>query len=328
MLRVRDQPAILVLTAVILFVSLFPFVSHRKDFAVAVRTGLVPRISETFTAVLAPATFKAQLEHQLMNMRGRVTMPRIRAAVGDRSVAVLSFDQDVAILNGLRYTPHPVFQSYSAYTPELQRLNSAFFDGPQAPEFVLWRPNTLDGRFPTLDDGEVLLKVLAAYSPVMVEKEFVLWQRDVPCARSYSLGRTRERCGPMEEWISIPGEPSWLRVDLTQTWFGAIQNLLFASPEVRIEVRLEDGRTSSYRLLPGNAKSGFVLNPLFQTPLDSTLRGSNPRAPLGVVALRIRASNARCYDKSFRFTLNTIRDLSLLGCESTGIKPVAYSNEN
>jgi len=70
--------------------------------------------------------------------------------VGGASIDVLGFRQDAAILNGLNYTPHPVFQSYAAYTPGLQRLNTAFsilsmlrnmFCGspqPSMPAFPLW----------------------------------------------------------------------------------------------------------------------------------------------------------------------------------------------
>ena len=125
----------------------------------------------------------------------------------------------------------------------------------------------------------------------------------------------------MEEWIPILREPTWLRVELKQTWFGTLQNLLLASPEVRIEVRLENGRTSSYRLLPGNARHGFVLNPLLQTPADLLPRAPDRRPPVRVVALRVRTSSGRFFDKSVRFIIQPIRGVPMLEPEPGAAEP-------
>jgi hypothetical protein len=324
----RTQLALLLLTAAILFLSLTPFVRHRKDFAHAVQTGFVPRISDTLMAIFAPTTFKGRLEGQFESMRKRVALPWIQAAAEGATVGVLSYDQDVAILNGLNYAPHPVFQNYSAYTPELQRFNSTYFNSSQAPEYVLWRPSTLDGRFPTLDDGEILLRILTTYSPVMEEKDFVLWKRNPPGGTSCSLANRRKLVGSIGQWIPIPTEPTWLRVELQQTWFGTIRSVLLAGPEVRIEVRLEDGRTSSYRLVPGNARHGFVLSPLLRTPANLLPPGPNRRPPASVLAARVRTANSRFFDNSVRFIIQTIRNVPALESEPATAEPESENNEN
>ena len=71
----------------------------------------------------------------------------------------------------------PVFQSYSAYTERLLQMNTQFFEGDQAPQFVLFRAEAIDGRFPMLEDSGVMLELLRRYRPVLTEKTFLLMQR-------------------------------------------------------------------------------------------------------------------------------------------------------
>src|SRR5262249_34379829 len=111
-----------------------------------------------FLRVHTPGHLQLDLEHQLESMRDKADLPKIRAVVGGDAIDALNLDQDAAVLNGLNYKPHPVFQNYSAYTPALQRLNAEFFKS-KPPQYLLWRTGSIDGRFPTLDDGEVLLTI-------------------------------------------------------------------------------------------------------------------------------------------------------------------------
>jgi hypothetical protein len=302
----------LLLAAAVMLVCLTPFVRFRRDFARAVQTGFLPRASDTLMAVFSPGMYRQRLEGQLEAMRGRTSLPRIRAAVADASVDVLGYEQHLAILNGLNYTPHPVFQSYSAYTAGLQRLNSAFFSSDKAPQYVLWRSGTIDERYPTLDDGEVLLKILSEYSPCMQEEGFTLWKRNRSSPAGYSLTAQTETLAQMDQWVSITREPTWLRVEVRETWFGKIQSLLRGCSPVQIEVRLESGRTLRYRLLPGNASYGFVLSPLLQTDADLLGPVLNPQAPARVTAARILVGNSLSFAGPVRFVQQTIGGISAL----------------
>src|SRR5262249_51203248 len=97
-----------------LFFSLIPFVLFKGDFKAAVQRGLLAKTSDTFSAFIRPATYKLDLEHQLESMRDKADLPKIRAVVGGDAIDALNLDQDAAVLNGLNYKPHPVFQNYSA----------------------------------------------------------------------------------------------------------------------------------------------------------------------------------------------------------------------
>jgi hypothetical protein len=245
----------------------------------------------------------------------------------------MKLDQEVAILNGLNYVPHPIFENYAAYTAELQRLNSEFFNSQKAPEYLLWHVGTIGDRFPTLDDGEVLLRILNNYSPVMQEKGNLLWKRKSGNRNSYCLSNEREFYGSLNEWITIPAEPTWLRIECKQTLLGAISGLVWKPPALRLEVQLDDGEIRNYHLLPGNARFGFLISPFVRADyqlievaraspefaadakaLPKTYRGD----PRRIIATRVRAGDDFAYKHSVHFAMQTIDGIWPFRSDSTG----------
>jgi hypothetical protein len=313
---------VLTLSAACILLSLVPIFCH-TEFKAAIHYGLVARNRNTLTAYLRPATYKLELERYLETMRHEADLPEIRAVVGDNAIGAMYLDQGVAILNGLNYAPNPVFENYTAYTPELQRLNSEFFNSQKSPEYLLWQTGTVDGRFPTLDNGEVLLRILKNYTPVTQENGHILWKRKSP-GENYRLSNEQESCGSQDQWVAIPAEPTWLRIECKQTFFGVMRSLLWKSSELQLEVQLDNGQARSYRLLPGNARYGFVISPFLRadyqlieaarasggfaadpTALPKTFSGE----PLRIVAARVRAANEFAYKRTVHFVTQTIHGI-------------------
>jgi hypothetical protein len=288
-----------------MFFSLIPFALFKGDFKAAVQKGLLAKSSDTFSAFIRPATYKLELERQFESMRDKVDLPKIRALVDGDAIDALNLDQDAAILNGLNYKPHPVFQNYSAFTPALQRLNAEFFKS-KPPQYLLWRTGSIDGRFPTLDDGEVLLTILSSYSPVTNENGFILWKCKSLTEKPFSLTNKHEFTAALNEWVRIPGEPTWLQIECEQTLFGAVQSLLSRCSETRLEVQLDNGGTRNYRLLPGNARYGFVISPFLYTHDQLLLADANTNCAR-IVAARVRVANEGALAPSVRFVTHTIQ---------------------
>ncbi len=288
-----------------LFFSLTPLAIFKSDFKSAVQRGFVAKTSDTFSAFIRPATYKLELEHQLESMRDKAELPKIRAIVNGDAIDALNVDQDAAILNGLNYKPHPVFHNYSAYTPALQRLNAEFFKS-KPPQYVLWRAGSIDGRFPTLDDGEVLLTILSSYSPVTNENGFILWKCKTLTEKPYCLTNKHEFSASFNQWVALPQEPTWLQIESEQTLFGAVQSLVSRCSEMRLEVQLDNGGTRSYRLLPGNARYGFVISPFLYN--QDQLLTANPNTNCArIVSARVRIANERAIAPSLRFVTHTIQ---------------------
>ena len=295
----------------VMVIALLPLNQRSAEFMVTAKNGLGTKILDAATAVFAPLKYKQFLEQELEEKRQSAKLPQISALLGNLPVGVLNYDQDVAILNNFNFQPHPVFQSYAAHSPQLERLNYDFFNSAAAPEFVLWRYCTIDGRFPSLDDGAVMLKILADYSPVMTEKNFVLWKRNLHSGQKYSIIEPLEVAIPSGSWTGVPSVPVWTRIELRETWFGLATKILLRGDMPEIEVRLADGTTASYRLPPANAEYGFVLNPLLTPDSNLGFPLLGTKKPAQITAIRVQADH-NCFDGQVRIKFSKIQGVTAL----------------
>jgi hypothetical protein len=201
-------------------------------------------------------------------------LPEIRRAAGNHTIDIFNYDQSVAFLNGLNYTPRPIFQSYSVYTPVLMARNLRFYQSNRAPDYVLWKTISIDWRFPTTDDATLLPELLRGYEPVLEEKEYLLLkkkaslpprrlERQLLLAQSLALG----------EEAAIPaftGQAIWFQADLPLSKIGRLRAFLYKPPIINLEVTDQSGRQTSWRLLPRITEDGFLLEPFLETQADFT----------------------------------------------------------
>jgi hypothetical protein len=120
-------------------------------------------------------------------------------------VAVEPWETGAVWAYGLEWAPLPVFQPYSAYTPKLDRLNSAVVESTDGPERILVENGPLvlaefpgrgvDGRFPGWDPPEQQRAILCNFAPLSTTRR---WQ---------VLGRVPDRCGPARPAGSAEASP-------------------------------------------------------------------------------------------------------------------------
>lgn len=199
--------------------------------------------------------------------REKLAVPQIAHTIGNDSVDVLMDAQSVLLANGFNYTPRPVFQSYSAYSGELARLNETFFEGARAPRWVMLHWSTIDKHYPTTDDALALLRILQDYRPILSEGSFLLFRHAPPAkATSTDLAAGEPRLVDLkfERSNEIPPAPSgvWFaKLDVRLTFFGKLRALIYREPKLRIEVETKDGAIHRYTLVRAIAHSGFMLSP-------------------------------------------------------------------
>jgi hypothetical protein len=209
--------------------------------------------------------------------------PSTLAAIGDESV---SFDPVMAsaafAYPELHWAPLPIFQSYSAYTPALDRQNADLLRSSAAPERILrdfdpaapsdqlrlWMgrdlrpgevvPVTVDGRFRWFESPEATLETFCRYLQTAATDR---WQ---------VLARTGRSCGPPEplgtvsakagDTVTVPIETRPDRFvivkvgGLEPSVFGRLRSLLYKAHDWYVE--LDDTR---YRLIPATASDGLLL---------------------------------------------------------------------
>lgn len=218
----------------------------------------VPRIAD-------PLTWREDLVTDSEAITEQTALPNVRAAVGDATIDVIGNSQGVAHTNGLRWTPRPVFQSYLAYTSALSRRNAEFLAGPDAPRFLLFGIEAIDGRLPGSEDALALQIMARDYRAVLEEGPYMLLERDTsprPSAPPREVQIDRDIA--FDEWIDIDGllgDCHVLSLDVRPTWRSRWKQALFRVPPVWISIEDSQGRSGRFRVVIATASDGILVDP-------------------------------------------------------------------
>jgi hypothetical protein len=233
-------------------------------------SSLSDAVAQSGEAVLDPSGCRSKVEEQRAAKRQEFALPLIKARVGGATVDLISYEQGVLFLNGMNWRPRPVFQGYSAYTPDLLAANVQFFRSADAPQYLLFKVQSADDRFPTLDDGPALLEILRRYQPVLVEKGYLLLERHRdpgagggPPAGEVVLEK-RGRFGEEVDLRGLPGNYHTLALKIAPSWRGRLRSFFYRPPEVRLRVVTAAEEPLDFRLIPAIAEGGFILSPLLR----------------------------------------------------------------
>lgn len=216
-----------------------------------------------------PEVYAGKMEAE----RSNVDLRKTKAAVGRASLDVLGFEQAVALYNQFNYQPRPVFQGYSAYTPYLSRLNYDYYASDRAPEFVLFKLQTLDGRLATMDDPHVLRLLIQRYTYQFSEQGFALWRRkpgpfDAAAFEPRPIRSSTYRLGEAISLADLADRNIWVEIDYHFSLLGKLRRLLFRPPLVQLRITDDKGVESVHRLPQPIGRAGFMLSPVVNDILD------------------------------------------------------------
>ncbi len=214
------------------------------------------------------------------------------------SVDVLPSIQAAVMAAGLSYRGRPSFQGYASYTPALAAANRAFLEGPEAPRWMLFGPETpygemaVDGRAPGLAEGALWPDLLRLYRPDHRDGALVALDRRATPA-SLNIGPPRTVAAAFDGPVPVgdPG-PVWATLDIRLNLAGQALAALFRPPLLDLAVDLDDGTERRFRLVPGLASAGFLLSPLVDNASDYEVlaTGRPAGAARRVVRFTVRAS--------------------------------------
>ena len=175
----------------------------------------------------------------------------------------------VLLAHRLAYRPRPVMQSYQVYTPELADLNAAFLRSERAPAAIVFQIAPVDDHFPSLEDDRSWPELLTRYDVQQVEWPFVLLKRSV-APRAWRLAPLADLPIRLGELVPVPpatNGPIWATFEIDKTLLGTITSTVYKPPVLSLSVFTPAGGPFRYRLIPGMARSGFLLSPVTLDPL-------------------------------------------------------------
>jgi hypothetical protein len=209
---------------------------------------------------------------------------------------------DVMYANKLEVKHRPVFESYTAYTSQLARINRDFLRTASAPDQLLFAIRSLDQRFPAMDDGLSWPEILTRYDILNEQHGYLLMQRrENP--REYRMTAIGETRLQPDTLVALPeADALWAELDLPLTSKGRLLKQLYKPKILILVIQLADGNTHTFRLIPDVASAGFLISPVipnnaafavFQNQAgDSRLSQLRPRA----IAISGEAGFAGHYD--------------------------------
>ena len=90
------------------------------------------------------------------------------------TVDIYSYDQTYLIASGMHWSPRPVFQSYSVFTPQFAKKNKHHLLSLDRPDTVLFRIEPIDNRIPSLEDGSSWSALINQYQPEGFAHDFLV----------------------------------------------------------------------------------------------------------------------------------------------------------
>lgn len=204
--------------------------------------------------------------HAFARVRATQPLPPVEG-----SVDIIASEQSVLIAAGAQFTPRPTIQEYTTYSPRTMAANRAFFEGSRAPDNLLLKPGSIDGRFPTSAEGPLWPLFFERYE-VKGEAAGNVWMARRPTALPTLLGPARQSRGSLDAPIPVPGDtPLFVRIDVQRNVMGRLATIAFRPPILTLLVTTSDGRSTPYRFVPEIAREGFLLSPVVSTEADLKL---------------------------------------------------------
>ena len=237
---------------------------------------------------------------------------KAKSVIGRASVDVLGYEQGIAIFNDFNYHPRPVFQGYSAYTPYLARLNYDYYASDAAPEYVLFKLETIDYRLATMDDPHVLRLLVQRYTYLFTEQGFTVWKRKPGHfhAAEFESKPLRAFTAHFGERISVEDlkeQNLWAEINYDLSLVGRLRRFFFKPPLVELHITDDRGVSSVYRLPRPIGRAGFILNPVMDDLLEF-MRGAGglPRRRVSSISIETAPQDRDCFRDDISITLSSL----------------------
>ena len=231
------------------------------------------KVNKTLAFALNRGNRRALYDTRLQQERDVLELLKTKVTVKQASVDVLGFEQAVAILNNFNYQPRPVFQGYCAFTPYLARLNYDYYASDRAPEFVLFKLQTLTGQLATMDDPYILRLLIQRYTYLFTDLDFTVWKRKPgPFAAAdfepKFIRSATVRPGQKLHLSDLAGQNVWVEIDYRFSLLGKLRRFFFKPPVVQLRITDELGHETTHRLPQPIGAAGFMLSPVIDDLLD------------------------------------------------------------
>lgn len=195
-----------------------------------------------------------------------------RLKEGKNGVDCVPFNLFLCPANSLKWCASPALQLYMVHCPSLDLLTAQHYEGARKPDFMIVEFPDLDWRHPFFTCPLSWRAIFKNYKSVEVSarKQLLLEKREKPLSENLSF-ISRQNC-VAGQWIPVPKDPRYVlaRISLQKTILGTVQELVYRTDPVFVDVSYADGSYGYFRFLPVQAASGILIS-----GLPSSIEGLN-----------------------------------------------------
>jgi hypothetical protein len=252
---------------------------------------------------LAGATRFNDTSGMLLSSGANLVPPGIKELVGNGRIDAYPWNSHLLYENRLNYSPRPVCQAYTAYTPYLEECNFNYYNSDSAPQFVFYEYESIDCRYPLFDEPKLNHLILNNYSCVdtfRFDGRLVLaLERKSPAKFTYMKLKEYEMAIG-DKLVPVPG--IFYSVRVKSSVAGKVYSLLRHAPEVKLTITTRDGNYHEFKTSPALLESGLFSTTLFNSTLDFYNYLNGNRMDSEISAYGIRPERPRFFDEKMVVT--------------------------
>ena len=184
----------------------------------------------------------------------------VLAALDDGPTHTDSYQTTFVWAYDLDWRPVPIFQSYSAYSEQLDQVNADHLARPDGPHNVLRASEkAIDGRFRPFETPRYTYEMMCRFSTEIVDGHWQVLERspETRCGEPVSLGVVEARSGALVP-VPAPSSPDALvvaKIDVERSLAYSLLRRLFKPPPTSIVL---DDR--SYRIVASHLSGPLLLS--------------------------------------------------------------------
>lgn len=193
---------------------------------------------------------------------------------------IYSYDQAFLIASNNTWNPRPTFQSYAAYGASLINGNNDHLLNINRPDNIFFKIQAIDGRLPSIEDGESWFTMLTNYHSTEFYNGFLLLKnnKNLTNKNNYSK-KISKHIYEFNEEISIPisNDLVFAKININYSSLGSFFNLIYKPSQIQINLKMENNSIKTYRLIAGMTKTSFLISPLIENTEEFNLLYSDSK---------------------------------------------------
>jgi hypothetical protein len=230
------------------------------------------------TSLFNPNYLEAKISAKSNANLEYVKLPEnVKSLVQDKSIDIIPWEISLVAANQLNWKPRPIFQSYTAYTSKLDKINfESLSKKPR--DYIIYQFGSIDDRHSFFDEPKTFAYVFCNYRPSRKFPDFISPPHpEMKDAKGLLLEKINlNQCLPSLEnsrLLSSWGKPISINleqnsslitahIEFSYSTLGKLYKLLYRTPPIMMKVNYQDKTEFQYRIIPENSVNGVIVSHL------------------------------------------------------------------